>query len=226
MPSETLPAAAPAFRGIAGKPLHLCSDEEFDEVFPENVRDLSPCHWTPVAACRQAAQWLVTEPGTRVLDVGCGPGKFCMIGAATTPGHFTGVEQRAHLCRTARTLLKNHAISRVEILHANVTNVEFGNYDAFYLFNPFEENLIETLRIDDGVKLANTLFIQYTRWVRRELALLPAGTRVVTFCGDCEEIPPCYRCEDTACDGKLRLWIKGHDSPHPGSSIHRDNYRD
>jgi SAM-dependent methyltransferase len=215
MYSETLPGATPSCRGSsAGETLHLTTDDEFDEAFPEEVRDLSPCHWSPVEACRKAAQWLVTEPGTRVLDVGCGPGKFCVIGAATTAGHFTGVEQRGHLCRTGRNLIKKYNIPRVEILHANVTGMNFRDYDAFYIFNPFEENVIESLRIDDAVKLTSVLFIQYTKWVHRELSLLPAGTRVVTFHGGCEEIPPCYTCEETACGGHLRLWIKGHGGDH------------
>lgn len=222
MLSETLPAATPSFQGIAGKPLHLISDEDFDEVFPESIRNLSPCHWTPVAAGRQAAQWLVTEPGTRVLDVGCGPGKFCAIGAATTLGHFTGVEQRGHLCRTGRSMFKRYGISRAEIIQANVTDVNFRDFDAFYIFNPFQENVIESLRIDEAVELADTLYREYTRWVRTELSLLPEGTRVVTFWGDCEEVPPCYRCEETACTGQLRLWIRGPVDPlQPGQAQSR-----
>jgi SAM-dependent methyltransferase len=209
MPSETFPPAAPPSGGIAGKPLHLMSDEDFDEAFPENIRNLSPCHWTPVDAARQAAQWLVTEPGTRVLDVGCGPGKFCAIGAATTPGHFTGVEQRGHLCRTGRSMFRKYDIPRAEIIQANITDVNFRDFDAFYIFNPFEENVIESLRIDEAVVLADTLYLAYTKWVHTQLSLLPEGTRVVTYWGDCEEIPSCYRCEETACKGQLRLWIKG-----------------
>ncbi|HSI64875.1 MAG TPA: class I SAM-dependent methyltransferase [Candidatus Saccharimonadia bacterium] len=183
-------------------------DEEFDRVFPERVRSLSPCHWTPVEAGRQAAQWLVTEPGTRVLDVGCGPGKFCAIGAATTLGHFTGVEQRGHLCRAGRSMLGKYGIPRVDIIQANVTDVAFQEFDAFYIFNPFEENVFESLRIDEGVDLNATFYFQYTSYVRGELSRLPEGTRVVTFWGDCEEIPSCYDCEETACGGRLRLWIK------------------
>ena len=41
------------------------------------------------------------KPGEVVLDIGCGPGKFCIVGALATTGRFTGVEQRKHLCDAA-----------------------------------------------------------------------------------------------------------------------------
>jgi len=186
----------------------LPSDEEFDHIFPDHVRHSSMHHWSTVEVCRHAADWLVTADGTRVLDVGCGPGKFCAIGAAFTQGHFTGVEQRRNLCRTARQVVNYHNIPRVEILHSNVTEVAFTQFDAFYFFNPFQENLVPMLKIDDEVPVEFEYYARYINYVRKELATLPHGTRVVTYWGDCHEIPPCYDCVETAFENELRLWIK------------------
>lgn len=186
----------------------LPDDAEFDRVFPAQVRQSSATHWTPVEVCLHAAEWLVAEPGTRVLDVGCGPGKFCALGAATTPGRFSGVEQRKQLCRAARTMLRHFRFRRVQILHANVTEVAFNCFDAFYIFNPFQENLVPQLRIDAEVQVEFAYYARYINYVRRELSQLPQGTRVVTYWGDCDEIPPCYDCEETAFNGTLRLWVK------------------
>jgi SAM-dependent methyltransferase len=155
-----------------------------------------------------AAKLLVEKPATRVLDIGCGPGKFCMIGATTTEGHFTGVEQRKVLVRAARNLLKRHRVANAEIIHGNITGVDFRSFNAFYLFNPFEENILPMLRIDHGVELAPELYSCYTLHVQLELARMPVGTRVVTYCGDCAEIPECYLREETAFGGKLILWVK------------------
>ncbi len=37
-----------------------------------------------------------------MLDIGCGPGKFCLLGPSLTDGRFTGVEQRSELVAAAR----------------------------------------------------------------------------------------------------------------------------
>lgn len=197
-----------AFMQFGDQAARLSSDEEFDRVYPVSVRQASTHHWTSVAACRQAARWLVAGPHTRVLDIGCGPGKFCAIGALSTPGHFTGVEQRKHLCRTAQIMIERYRIERVDILHANVTELAFDSFDAFYLFNPFEENLRPEYRIDDAVRVDADLYGQYVGHVRSELARARPGARVVTYWGDCEEVPDCYDCVQTAFDRELRLWVK------------------
>lgn len=183
-------------------------DHEFDRDFPEDIYQQSACHWTPMDVCQMAAQMLVEKPGTRVLDIGCGPGKFCVIGATTTLGHFTGVEQRSRLVKAARDLLARHRITRAEIVHGNITSVSFAAFDAFYLFNPFEENILPMLRIDHDVEMQPRLYDDYTLHVQQQLELKPLGTRIVTYYGSCAEVPECYTCVKTAYDGTLKLWLK------------------
>ncbi|MDZ4286347.1 MAG: class I SAM-dependent methyltransferase [Prosthecobacter sp.] len=188
--------------------LHTFEDEAFNRVYPLKVRNQSAAHWTPVQVARKAAQMLVTKPGTRVLDIGCGPGKFCAIGATTTGGCFTGVEQRAHLATVASDMIRSQGIPRVEIIHANITDVRFSDYDAFYIYNPFQENILPSLRIDSRVEMTESLYLRYTEYVEQQLAQAPIGTRVVTYVGECEEIPTCYACDREAFGGYLKLWIK------------------
>jgi SAM-dependent methyltransferase len=184
------------------------ADERFDLIYPMEVRALSWRHWTPVVIARQAAAFLADRPNTRVLDVGCGPGKFCIIGALTTAAHFTGVEQREGLASLARDAIQRLEIKSAQIVHANVTEIDFSAYDAFYLFNPFEENLFKWGQIDATVNLSRTLYDQYTNHVATELANAPLGTRVVTYGGLCEEVPLCYQCQRSAFAGMLKLWEK------------------
>jgi len=183
-------------------------DHEFDKDFPEHIYEQSACHWTPMDVCQMAAEWLVEKPGTRVLDIGCGPGKFCAIGATSTLGHFTGVEQRSRLVKAARELLERLRITRAEIVHGNITTVSFDSFDAFYLFNPFEENILPMLRIDHEVEMESRLYDDYTLHVQQQLERKPLGTRVVTYYGSCAEVPECYECVKTAYDGTLKLWLK------------------
>jgi SAM-dependent methyltransferase len=150
----------------------------------------------------------VTKPGTRVLDIGCGPGKFCVAAAMATNGHFTGVEQREHLAAVARYMVRKHCLSNVEIIHANITEIDFGKYDAFYLYNPFQENSTFLGAIDFTVELSEELYQKYIRYVATQLALAPAGTRVVTYAGVCEEIPDGYELKRVSSTYSLKLWVK------------------
>ncbi len=84
------------------------TNADFDHVYPDWVRSLSERHWTPVDVAERAAELLVTSAGVRVLDVGSGAGKFCIIGALTTEGKFCGIEQRAHLIDVAREAARHY----------------------------------------------------------------------------------------------------------------------
>src|SRR6185437_914320 len=60
------------------------TDSDFDAIYPAPVRRVSASFWTPVSVAVRAADLLVDDPSTRVLDIGSGVGKFCIVGAAFT----------------------------------------------------------------------------------------------------------------------------------------------
>jgi SAM-dependent methyltransferase len=202
-----LPSWTGAASDIAAPDEFTVEDEKFDRIYPAEIRDLSSIFWTPVAIAAEAAKLLAPESGMRVLDVGCGPGKFCLIAAALTEGHFTGIEQRVDLVEAARLAARALDVGGVEFLHVNVTEVVFADYDAFYIFNPFEENM-HGHRIDSAIPLSPELFKRYTSHVADQLGRQPNGTRVVTYMGYGDEIPSCYDCEGTRFGNDLKLWRK------------------
>jgi hypothetical protein len=113
----------------------------------------------------------------------------------------------------------------VDIVHGNIQDVSFRDFDAFYLFNPFEENILPSLRIDYDVELEPRLYTDYTAYVQQQLMRMPIATRVVTYCGDTTEIPECYACVKTAFNEKLKLWVKKNPSlgyAHAASSADDD----
>lgn len=183
-------------------------DEKFDQIYPSRIRNLSPLQWTPVRVAAEAAKLLVTVPTTRVLDIGCGPGKFCLVAAALTHAHFTGIEQRADLAAAARKAAATLQSANVEIIDGNMTEIAFADYDAFYLYNPFEENMARGHKIDSAVPLSPVLFKRYNNYVATNLGSRPIGTRVVTYAGYADEIPACYECESALFRNELKLWIK------------------
>jgi hypothetical protein len=166
------------------------SDMDFDKIFPPRFRSLSRTHWTPVRAAVVAAKYASARPGARVLDVGSGVGKFCIVGAFVTKGAvFHGVEQRGVLVSAAKKVAREYAVSGVSFFHANAESVDWKKYNAVYLYNPFWENLEQDARIDDAVPVDENLLRRYVKMTQEKLAELPRGTRAVIFNGFGGAIP-------------------------------------
>ena len=186
-------------------------DSEFDDIYPTSVRDVSSSFWTPVSVAMRAAELLVHRASTRVLDVGSGAGKFCIVGAAVTGASFTGIEHRAHLVETARSAASRLGIEGARFVHGAFDTADVATYDAIYFFNPFEENLWDSeARLDDTVKLSDERFIADIEHAERLLAGARIGTRVVTYHGFGGEMPPgyCRALRERCHTGHLELWVK------------------
>jgi SAM-dependent methyltransferase len=183
-------------------------DDFFDAMYAPPMRAVSEFHFTPVEVAKFAAQALVGYPGAKVLDIGSGAGKFCMVGAACTSGYFTGVEQRESLCLLSRQLAKRYELPNVAFIHANITTIEFAAFDAFYLFNPFYEHIYPAGQIDTSVSLERHLYDEYSQVVSGKLARLPKGTRLATYFSYGDEIPDSYQVESAHFTGYLKIWKK------------------
>jgi len=184
------------------------TDENFNALLPENISILADRHWTPADVAIMAAEFLVTKQNTKVLDIGSGVGKFCLIGAKNTQGVFHGVEQRANLVKISKSLAIEQKVNNVSFVHANITTIDFTEYEAFYFYNPFYENIDETLTIDCHVSKQEQLFFEYSDFVKNQFQKLPIGTRLATYFGAWSEIPTGYVLVQSAFDGLLQLWIK------------------
>lgn len=197
-----------AARLRAGKKV---SDKEFDAVYGERERAISFRHWTPVTVACQAARWLTGMGATRILDVGAGVGKFCLVGALTTAAHFSGVERRANLVEIARSAAARFGVERTTFAHANIVTFDSDPFDGFYIYNPFQEHLdFDPVPIDHDVELSRDLFATYVASTTAKLIRAPVGTAVVTFNGLGGPIPSQYRRvrTDRLFDAELALWIK------------------
>jgi cyclopropane fatty-acyl-phospholipid synthase-like methyltransferase len=73
------------------------SNDRFDQIFDQKLRRVSSVHWTPVEVALSILELLDLAKGSKVLDVGSGAGKFCLVGALNTKAHFFGVDQRQSL---------------------------------------------------------------------------------------------------------------------------------
>jgi SAM-dependent methyltransferase len=189
-------------------PAYCRSDKEFDAVYPLKIRKLSSRHWTPVEMAKRAADFLVNDAETRVLDIGSGVGKFCLAAAAYSQGNFTGVEQRENLVRLSQKIAKRFHLERVNFIHANIKNINFKDYDSFYFFNSFEENLDLTDKIDEDSHIDVALYESYCHYLYGQFEATPSGSKVVTYCTSSNIIPESYNLVKTGTKGKLKFWQK------------------
>ena len=187
------------------------SDTMFDLVFGRGMHDVARVHYTPIEIVKFASEFLADEPGKKVLDVGSGAGKFCMVGSVHTKGHFTGVELRPHLHDSAVELSKRFELENVDFIQANIMEIDFKDYEAFYVFNPFYENIIISGIIDDSIELNKDNYELYNIYVKKQLESMPIGTKLVTYFSYSKEIPDNYKLLFALFDDKLKFWKKVND---------------
>jgi SAM-dependent methyltransferase len=189
------------------------SDQELDDaLFPAAYGgSLSQVHWTPVEVSLHAVALLAEGGRRRILDIGAGVGKFCILGALTTPAAFVGIEQRLSLVETARLAAARSGASRASFVHANVVDVDFAEFDGFYLYNPFYEQIaLDRVRIDETIERSYKRFLGYVADTTRKLRHMPSGTRVVTYNGLGGDMPPEYVHMPVTHRlwGEFALWIR------------------
>lgn len=185
------------------------TDTVFNRLYPQFIRKHDGKHWTPLYVVRKAVDFLAADNGMRILDIGSGVGKFCLGAAYYKPDAFyVGIEQRKYLTQlaeNARTALK---LDNVSFIEGNFTQLDFRNYDHFYFFNAFYENLFGTEKIDHSIDYSTALFDYYNHYLYTQLELKPAGTKLATFHSLEYEVPPSYHVVGSEFDDLLRFWIK------------------
>jgi predicted RNA methylase len=184
------------------------SDAELDQVFPEELRDRSYLHWTPVDVAMRAAQLLAPTPDVRVLDVGAGTGKMCLVGALITGAMWWGIEQDPALVAAA-----NHAAwaldlgRRTRFVQGDGSRLAWDEFDAIYFYNPFSTLMLGP----DASPFVRYATVQSTlRRIEQRLAQLRPGTRVVTYHGFGGKLPAGYTLavREPVGGDALELWIR------------------
>jgi SAM-dependent methyltransferase len=187
----------------------FASDLKFNSLYPEPVQEAAEKHWTRIEVAKKAAKFLATSAQVKVLDIGSGAGKFCLVAAHEHPlTHFYGVEQRQNLVDLSAELAKELQLSNVVFICANICNINFEEYDHFYFYNSFYENIPGTQKIDHSIKYSEELYNYYNRYLYKQLDKKQAGTRLVTYHSFGNEIPAGYEVVHTDYNEFLKFWIK------------------
>jgi predicted RNA methylase len=190
----------------------LPTDEELDGFLRPRSQRLSRQFWTPVSVAAKVARWVGELGVGRVLDIGSGSGKLCVVAAACCDAAFVGIEQRKDLADEATALASRFGLSdRVSFVNGSLGEVPLPDVDAYYLYNPFGENVFgPESHIDETVELSDRRYFADVARVEALLREAKVGTALVTYNGFGGTIPGSF-CE-VAVDRKrpsvLRLWQK------------------
>jgi 16S rRNA G966 N2-methylase RsmD len=184
------------------------SDAEFDRLFPNSQRMRSRSHWTPIDTARRACALLAPVEGSRVLDVGSGVGKLCLVGALTRNASWVGVESEARMIRAAEGAARRLGIEQqVAFRHGDATSFDWAEFDAIYLYNPFAEELFRT-----GVDAMERRerYIHAIERAQHCLAATTPRTRIVTYHGFGGDMPEGFELvhREPAHEDQLCLWVR------------------
>ncbi len=186
-------------------------DRTFALALEPKWRAASIIHWSPAEACVRAAQLLAPRAKDRVLDVGSGVGKFCVLASLVAKGEFVGVELREPLVRQSEAVAAHFGAARARFIHADALAHDWSPYQALYFYNPFAELRFDlTRRLDGSVKYDPGRHQQAVATAREKLLAMPFGTRVVLHHGLGGPMPHGYllEAEEELEEGALQLWVK------------------
>jgi hypothetical protein len=187
---------------------YLSNDCRFNELFPRVIQKRAKRHWTPVEIIEMSVDFLA-EKDCKILDIGSGVGKFCLVGARYYPeASFYGIEQRKELYLYAQEAKAATQVDNASFIHGNFTQTDLSGYDGFYFYNSFFENLVDQDQIDNKVEYSTSLYNYYCRFLFKKLEKSASGTRLVTYHSLEDEVPPCFQLVDASMDLMLKMWIR------------------
>jgi predicted RNA methylase len=206
---------------------HWPPDEVFDLLLPEPQRSVSGQYWTPVEVIKMVVEWLQEFEAKSVVDIGAGAGKLCILGALASDLRWIGIEQRSNLVDVARELADSFQLrERATFIVGAFGQIEVPEADAYYMFNPFGENLFEPVyQLDAKVELSEE---QYKRDLEATFQMLrraKPGTILITYNGFGGNIPSNYQeiRVERGLRNILRAWRKTtkpeKDPPHSANAL-------
>jgi cyclopropane fatty-acyl-phospholipid synthase-like methyltransferase len=169
------------------------TDKDFDILLPEEHRTVAFTHWTPLNIIEKVVEFIKDNKCQKVLDIGSGVGKFCLIGASLSNAHFHGVEIRKQSHLYALSLAKATQLNNISFANQNICDVDFLPYDCFYYYNPFFENIDANRSIDNSLVLSEQNYQNYVQYIKTELNKKEEGTFLISFHTNPYEIPNSYK---------------------------------
>ncbi|SOE23548.1 Methyltransferase domain-containing protein [Spirosomataceae bacterium TFI 002] len=184
------------------------TEEDFKKLVTADLQYLNAVHWTPIEVIDQILFWLKDYDALKILDIGSGVGKFCLIGGQKSHHHFTGIEKRTDFHDEGQKLLKALNLPNVSLLQADIVTFNLTAYDVIYLFNPFYEQVVNHgTRINDTAYQKEN-YLKYESYVLGHLINSVAGKMVISYEYNLMQKAKGFVLLHEAFDGALGLWRK------------------
>lgn len=187
-------------------------DAVFDRFLSDTARGVSGQFWSPLIVALRVASWASQLRLEHIVDIGSGAGKLCVAAALACRSRFTGLEQRPALVLAARELADVFGVDdRVAFIERRLVRGGVPEADAYYLFNPFEENLHgPSDHIDETVALGLDRYDHDVAVIEELLVAARPGACVILYNGFGGQIPGNYTRLRSGDDPlrPLELWRK------------------
>jgi predicted RNA methylase len=173
----------------------LLTDAAFDALLPAELAARSRQHFTPAPDALAVGAWLDELGVGSLCDLGAGVGKLCIVAALAAPRcRFVALERRASLVAVGRAIAGRLGVAdRVAFVEGDVGGAPIEPFEAYYLYNPFGENLLPTdERIDEAVDWSDARWERDVAATEALLARAPRGTWLVTHDGFGGAVPADY----------------------------------
>ncbi len=186
---------------------------DFDELLHSEFQKLSTTFWSSNEIIDLTIDWLELNSTSRVLDIGSGVGKFCVLGSQISDASFTGVEIRKNLVAEAKRLANKLELDNCVFIHSDVRDFDFQEYDSFFYYNPFCEHIAIDEVIDNTIEFSRENHRKYEELMFEKLKTLSVGIKIITYCSSDFILPRNYHLIKTNGDSTLALWvIKNNDA--------------
>lgn len=191
-------------------------DVEFDKIYPPRMAKMSNTQWSSLKVAHRIADMVGKNSKSRFIDIGSGIGKLCTLLHFLTDLEIFGIEQRKDLFEVSQAIAKANSLNRLHFIHGNMLDLNWEDYDIFYLYNPFQEHLCtytDFALIDKNIELDRKYYVQYLDEVFRQMTWLAPGKKVITFHGYGGRMPPSMSFLNSCPvdNGELCLWEKKSD---------------
>lgn len=183
-------------------------DDELDFLLDPAFQPHADRHFTSVYIAKKAVEFLTASGQQHILDIGSGTGKFCLVGGMISSSFFTGIEYRDDFVQQAKLLASKADLTNVNFIHANIIDCSFKDYSAFYMFNPFLEQIDATAAMGSGVEPSSSLYRKYHNHVAHQLDKCSIGTRLVTYYVNEKLIPTSFQSLKKMYQGTMIFWEK------------------